>query len=43
MVLGALARMYGPLAPGREDRPYNRHAMNNSLARGKRSCTLDVR
>lgn len=43
MVLGALARLYGPLAPGREDRPYNRHAMNNSLARGKRSCTLDVR
>ena len=30
-------------APGREDRPYNRHAMNNSVARGKRSCTLDVR
>jgi crotonobetainyl-CoA:carnitine CoA-transferase CaiB-like acyl-CoA transferase len=43
MALGALARLYGPLAPGREDRPYNRHAMNNSLARGKRSCTLDVR
>ena len=43
MVLGALARMYGPVAPGQDDRPYNRHAMNNSLARGKRSCTLDVR
>ncbi len=43
MALGALARLYGPLAPGREDRPYNRHAMNNALARGKRSCTLDVR
>ena len=43
LALGALARLYGPLAPGREDRPYNRHAMNNSLARGKRSCTLDVR
>jgi crotonobetainyl-CoA:carnitine CoA-transferase CaiB-like acyl-CoA transferase len=43
MVLGALARLYAPLAPGREDRPYNRHAMNNSLARGKHSCTLDVR
>ena len=43
MVLGALARLYGPLAPGREDRPYNRHAMNNSVSRGKRSCTLDVR
>ena len=43
MALGALARLYGPLAPGREDRPYNRHAMNNALARGKLSCTLDVR
>jgi crotonobetainyl-CoA:carnitine CoA-transferase CaiB-like acyl-CoA transferase len=43
MALGALARLYGPLAPDREDRPYNRHAMNNALARGKRSCTLDVR
>ena len=43
MVLGALARLYGPPAPGREDRPYNRHAMNNSVSRGKRSCTLDVR
>ena len=43
MVLGALARLYGPRAPGREDRPYNRHAMNNSVSRGKRSCTLDVR
>ena len=31
MLLGALARLYGPLAPGREDRPYNRHAMNNSI------------
>ena len=43
LALGALARLYGPLAPGREDRPYNRHAMNNALACGKRSCTLDVR
>lgn len=43
MLLGALARLYGPPAPGREDRPYNRHAMNNSVSRGKRSCTLDVR
>ncbi|MEX1009345.1 MAG: CoA transferase [Acidimicrobiia bacterium] len=43
MALGALARLYGPLAPGREDRPWNRHAMNNSVSRGKRSCTLDVR
>ena len=39
----ARARFYGPRAPGREDRPYNRHAMNNSVSRGKRSCTLDVR
>jgi crotonobetainyl-CoA:carnitine CoA-transferase CaiB-like acyl-CoA transferase len=43
MVLGALAKLYGPQAPGREDRPYNRHAMNNAVTRGKRSCTLDVR
>ena len=43
MSLGALARMYGPLAEGREDRPYNRHAMYNSVGRGKLSCTLDVR
>ena len=25
------------------DRPYNRHAMNNSIARNKLSCTLDPR
>jgi crotonobetainyl-CoA:carnitine CoA-transferase CaiB-like acyl-CoA transferase len=43
MSLGALARLYGPQAPGQEDRPYNRHAMNNAVSRGKRSCTLDVR
>ncbi len=43
LALGALARMYGPLAPDRADRPYNRHAMNNSVGRGKLSCTLDVR
>ena len=43
MSLGALARLYGPQAPGQDDRPYNRHAMNNAVSRGKRSCTLDVR
>jgi crotonobetainyl-CoA:carnitine CoA-transferase CaiB-like acyl-CoA transferase len=43
MVLGALARLYAPVAPGQVDRPYNRHAMNNAVSRGKRSCTLDVR
>ena len=31
-----------PRRAGR-DRPYNRHSMNNSIVRGKRSCTLDVR
>jgi crotonobetainyl-CoA:carnitine CoA-transferase CaiB-like acyl-CoA transferase len=35
--------MYAPPAPGHPDRPYNRHAMNNSIARNKLSCTLDPR
>jgi len=43
ILLGAYGDGYGPLAPGRPDRPYNRHSMNNSVARGKLSCTLDVR
>jgi crotonobetainyl-CoA:carnitine CoA-transferase CaiB-like acyl-CoA transferase len=43
MHLGSLLSMYGPQVPGRPDRPYNRHAMNNSLARNKLSCTLDPR
>jgi crotonobetainyl-CoA:carnitine CoA-transferase CaiB-like acyl-CoA transferase len=43
MLMGALARLYGPAAPGQADRPYNRHAMNNSVSRNKLSCTLDVR
>lgn len=43
MLPGALARMYADAAPGPPDRPYNRHAMNNSVSRNKRSCTLDVR
>ncbi len=34
---------YGPIAEGRPDRPYNRQAVNNSLARNKLSCTLDPR
>jgi crotonobetainyl-CoA:carnitine CoA-transferase CaiB-like acyl-CoA transferase len=41
--LGYHGSMYGPAAPGRPDRPWNRHAMNNSLARNKLSCTIDTR
>ena len=41
--LGFLGSMYGPPAPGRPDRPWNRHAMNNSLARNKLSCSIDNR
>ncbi len=40
---GFLGSMYGPPVPGRPDRPWNRHAMNNSLARNKLSCTIDTR
>lgn len=40
---GFLGSMYGPPAPGRPDRPWNRHAMNNSLARNKLSVTIDTR
>jgi crotonobetainyl-CoA:carnitine CoA-transferase CaiB-like acyl-CoA transferase len=40
---GFLGSMYGPIAPGQPDRPWNRHAMNNSLARNKLSCTIDTR
>ncbi len=43
MLLSSIVGGYGPPAPGPPDRPYNRHSMNNSVARGKRSCTLDVR
>jgi crotonobetainyl-CoA:carnitine CoA-transferase CaiB-like acyl-CoA transferase len=43
MFLGSLLSMYAPAAPGVDDRPYNRHAMNNSIARNKLSCTLDPR
>jgi crotonobetainyl-CoA:carnitine CoA-transferase CaiB-like acyl-CoA transferase len=40
---GALGSMYGPPVQGRPDRPWNRHAMNNALARNKLSCTIDIR
>jgi len=40
---GFLGSLYGPPAPGQPDRPWNRHAMNNSLARNKLSCTIDTR
>lgn len=40
---GFLGSLYGPAAPGRPDRPWNRHAMNNSLARNKLSVTIDTR
>jgi crotonobetainyl-CoA:carnitine CoA-transferase CaiB-like acyl-CoA transferase len=43
MQLGSLLSMYAPAIDGREDRPYNRHAMNNSIARNKLSATLDPR
>ncbi len=43
MLLSVLVGGYGPLAEGKVDRPYNRHSMYNSVNRGKRSCTLDVR
>lgn len=43
MLLSVLVGGYGPLAGGQTDRPYNRHSMYNSVNRGKRSCTLDVR
>jgi crotonobetainyl-CoA:carnitine CoA-transferase CaiB-like acyl-CoA transferase len=41
--LGPLLNMYAPRCDGQTDRPYNRHAMNNSIARNKLSCTLDPR
>lgn len=40
---GYLGSLYAPPAPGKPDRPWNRHAMNNSLARNKLSCTMDTR
>jgi crotonobetainyl-CoA:carnitine CoA-transferase CaiB-like acyl-CoA transferase len=41
--LGFLGSLYGPPVPDRPDRPFNRHALNNSLARNKLSCTIDTR
>jgi crotonobetainyl-CoA:carnitine CoA-transferase CaiB-like acyl-CoA transferase len=41
--LGYLSSGYGPLAPGRPDRPWNRHSLNNSICRNKLSCTIDTR
>jgi len=43
MVFGGLLAGYAPAREGRPDRPYNRHAMNNSVSRNKLSCTLDPR
>ncbi|MDE3203919.1 MAG: CoA transferase [Acidobacteriota bacterium] len=43
MILGGIMDTYGPPVEGHPDRPYNRHAMNNSVARGKLSCSLDPR
>jgi crotonobetainyl-CoA:carnitine CoA-transferase CaiB-like acyl-CoA transferase len=43
MLLSVLVGGYGPRVPGGGDRAYNRHSMYNSINRGKRSCTLDVR
>ncbi len=40
---GVLASLYAPPAPGRPDRPWNRHAMNNSISRNKLSVTIDTR
>ncbi len=40
---GFLGSLYGPGVPDRPDRPWNRHAMNNTLARNKLSCTIDTR
>jgi crotonobetainyl-CoA:carnitine CoA-transferase CaiB-like acyl-CoA transferase len=43
MLLGSLLSMYAPAVDDVTDRPYNRHAMNNSIARNKLSCTIDPR
>jgi crotonobetainyl-CoA:carnitine CoA-transferase CaiB-like acyl-CoA transferase len=40
---GFLGNLYGPPRPGAPDRPWNRHAMNNSIARNKLSVTIDTR
>lgn len=41
--LGYLGSGYGPIAPGRPDRPWNRHSLNNSISRNKLSCAIDTR
>jgi crotonobetainyl-CoA:carnitine CoA-transferase CaiB-like acyl-CoA transferase len=41
--LGLLGSGYGPGVPERPDRPWNRHALNNSISRNKLSCTIDTR
>ncbi len=43
VLLSSILGGYASQVPGEEDRPFNRHAMYNSVNRGKRSCTLDVR
>ncbi len=43
VLLSTILGGYAPQVPGEEDRPFNRHAMYNSVNRGKLSCTLDVR
>ncbi|MGY1773962.1 CoA transferase [Blastococcus sp. SYSU D00813] len=43
MLLSTILGGYGPARPERPDRPYNRHSLYNSINRGKRSCTLDLR
>ncbi len=40
---GFLGSLYGNPVPDRPDRPWNRHAMNNAIARNKLSCTIDNR
>jgi crotonobetainyl-CoA:carnitine CoA-transferase CaiB-like acyl-CoA transferase len=40
---GSLGSLYGPPQAGAPDRPWNRQAMNNSLARNKLSVTIDTR
>jgi crotonobetainyl-CoA:carnitine CoA-transferase CaiB-like acyl-CoA transferase len=42
-LLGKLGVGYGPAAPNRPDRPYNRQSMNNAISRNKLSCAMDIR
>ena len=43
MLLGSMSAAYAERVGDGPDRPYNRHAMNNAIARNKLSCTLDPR